>query len=376
MRLLYVLDSLSAGGAEQSLAAMCAPLLEKGVELTIATLSPGGQHVEQVRASGAALVEFDVAGIRRRAQAISGLITTTTPDIVHTTLYDSDLAGRLAARRTGTPVSSTLTTTRYVEGWAPTLPWWKAVPVRTTEMASSRICPRLHAVSWVVADTMAEQLKYPRNRIDVVHRGRDPEVLGRRTLKRRTRLRGELGIHEGRPLVLAVGRHEYVKGHDTTIRAFAASRIRERGGAVVIAGREGRDTDELVQLVAELGINDQVTFLGHRTDVADLMCAADVLASGSRREGLPGTLIEGLALEVPIVATDLPQVTEVLSDLGNLVPVSDVKAMANSLTETLDLPSSAVESMTTRGRQRFEDHFTLDAAVDGLLDHWNKVLST
>jgi glycosyltransferase involved in cell wall biosynthesis len=92
---------------------------------------------------------------------------------------------------------------------------------------------------------------------------------------------------------------------------------------MVIAGRDGNATNSLQALARELDIVDRVQFLGHRSDVADLMVAADVFVFPSLWEGLGGVLIEALALEVPIVSSDLDATREVLGGKGTsglLVP--------------------------------------------------------
>lgn len=372
MRILYVIDSLHAGGAEQSLAMMCRPLTDRGIELSVATLTPGGVHASEVRSGGATLIEFETSSVRERVQAIREAVRTIEPDLVHTTLYDADLAGRLATRRSGIPVSTTWTTTRYDEDWSAPLPVWKAKTVQSGELLSSRQCPRVHAVSHTVARSMSASLRYPLDRVDVAHRGRDPLSLGRRTPDRYETLRRELGVRPDEQVILSVGRHERVKGHDVVIRAFAASGLGRTGARLLIAGRAGRRSAALGDLVKDLGVAPNVHFLGHRNDIADLMVAADVLASGSRREGLPGTLIEALAVEVPIVATDLEQVREVVGDTAQLVTVDDHTALGDALRRALSTDQTAA---TARGRQRFEELFTLDAAVDGLIEHWRRVAS-
>lgn len=373
MKVLYVIDSLRAGGAEQSLAAMCEPLRQRGVEIVVATFSEGGEHADEVLRAGAEIRTIDGGGLIARARFVQEVAKSGAADLIHTTLYDADLAGRLASRLARLPVSSTLTTTRYVEGWAPMVPRWKTLPVHIAEALSSRLCRRLHAVSETVADVMSAKLRYPRSRIDVVPRGRDPDHLGRRTPERSFAARGVLGVASGAPMLLSVGRRDSVKGHDVAIRALPALAREHPDVALVVAGRSGDATDELAALADELGVALHVRFVGHRDDIGDLMCAADVLLSGSRREGMPGTIIESLALELPIVATDLPQIREVVGGNARLIAVDDASAMSDAALDVLQLPEAA-QNDAQNGRSRFEDHFTMSVAVDGLIEHWRRVL--
>src|SRR4051794_11269865 len=96
LHILYVIDSLAAGGAERSLAALAGPYRDLGVDLDVAVLwdRPGLHH--QIEAAGGSVVSLDPPGNRvRRAQRIADLVRDRKPDLVHTTLFEADVAGRV-----------------------------------------------------------------------------------------------------------------------------------------------------------------------------------------------------------------------------------------------------------------------------------------
>ena len=176
----------------------------------------------------------------------------------------------------------------------------------------------------------------------------------------------------GGSLVLAVGRHDAAKGLDVLIRAVPRLRARVPDVQVLVAGRTGSHSDELLRLVGVMSVGDVVRFLGHRDDVADLLAAADVLAFPSRREGLPGTLIEALALQCPVVATDLANVVEVMGGCAAaLVPVDDPDALAAALADALQDPLR-VRELAVAGRQRFERMFTIEQSAAGMLAFYER----
>jgi hypothetical protein len=111
LRVLYVIDSLAPGGAEVSLAAMAPGLIERGVQLDVVTLisRPGVQ--EQLRDAGATVTELQG---RRSSwwRQVSALTREQRPDLVHTTLFEADIAGRVGARANRVPVVSTLANER------------------------------------------------------------------------------------------------------------------------------------------------------------------------------------------------------------------------------------------------------------------------
>jgi glycosyltransferase involved in cell wall biosynthesis len=164
--------------------------------------------------------------------------------------------------------------------------------------------------------------------------------------------------------VLVVGRLDKQKAVDVSLGAIEVLQSRMPDAQVLVVGRDGNAATDVRQVAATMR---NVRLLGHRTDVADLMCAADCLSFPSRWEGLGGTLIEALALELPIVATNIGCIREVLGDVPwPLVAIDDPIGLASSLETVLRGDPSLAET-STRGRQRFEDLFTASCAADGMV---------
>jgi glycosyltransferase involved in cell wall biosynthesis len=219
---------------------------------------------------------------------------------------------------------------------------------------------------------MAHRLLIPRRKIDVIPRGRDPEALGRRDDARRARVRAELGIGAG-PVVLALARHEHQKGLDVLLDAIDAPGTSLAAATVLVAGREGTETVALHTRSATLPTSADVRFLGYRADVADLLAAADVFVLPSRREGFPGVLVEALALETPIVTTDVPGAREALgSDTALVVPIGDPAALRAAILDTLAAPIAARERAAA-GRARFDASFTTAAIARRMADLYRRV---
>jgi glycosyltransferase involved in cell wall biosynthesis len=200
--------------------------------------------------------------------------------------------------------------------------------------------------------------------------------LGIRTPIRRARVRAQLGIGADDPLLLAAARHEYQKGLDLLLKAFSFV-VRERPNArLFIAGRDGNQTSELRRLTDQLQLLDEVRFMGDRTDVPDLLCAADVFVLPSRWEGLGSVLLEAMALEAPIVASDLPTTREVLSDglSARLVPPQEPGLLARAILDVLaDIPSA--QSRARTARTRFLDRYTIDRVSGEMMEFYQRSLA-
>ncbi len=118
-----------------------------------------------------------------------------------------------------------------------------------------------------------------------------------------------------------------------------------------------------------------VRLLGARTDVPDLITAADVVVIPSRVEGLPGAVLEAMALERPVIASDIPMVREAIGDDAYaLVAVDDVAGFAAAIDRALDDPERG--AVAARARARFETRFTPDAVVEGIERIYVEALDT
>ncbi len=298
---------------------------------------------------------------------------------MHTTLFEADLAGRIAGAWARVPVVSSLVTVGYGSSQRsePGIRSWKLLGAQITDIATARLVRRFHAVSCHVADVMARRLLVARSRMDVIPRGRDPQALGARTLERTAHARAMLGADPADRLLLAVARQEYPKGLDVLLRAFPLVRAEVPGARLIVAGQEGNHTTTLHAIVAELGLKDRVTFLGRRSDVADLLCAADLFVLPTRREGFPGAVLEAMALEVPIVSTAIPAVEEAVraGEHALLVPPDDPAALAAAAVESLTSPRAS-QQRAQAALARFHDCFTIERAADGMVRFYETALST
>jgi glycosyltransferase involved in cell wall biosynthesis len=378
MHVVYLIDSLAEGGAERSLASLAPHLLGAGVTLDVAYLRERGGVRSQLADAGVEL--FPLGTERHRARSIARvhrLLWERAPDLLHTTLFESDLAGRVAGSVRWLPVVSSLVN----EGYGPEqisdpgLATWKVRGAQVLDALTARTVVRFHAVSHHVAGVMSRRLLLPRSRIEVIPRARDPRRLGARTDARRSAARAELGIAPRKPLVVAVARQEYQKGLDVLVRAMPTVLERLPDSRLIVAGREGNLTPSLQRDVHRLALDGVVRFLGARNDVAELLCAADAFAAPSRWEGMPGAVIEALALQAPIVASDIRAIREVAGDdTASLVQPDDPGALAEAIVVTLTNPAVAAERART-GRARFLERFTQEAVAAAMVAFYERALS-
>lgn len=373
VRVLVLVNSLLGAGAETSLRALRAPLREHGIDTRMATLTPLGVDERDVD-----VLSDQRPGRRQAVRLVREALNRHRPDLVHTTLFESDLVGRVAARLENVPAVTSLVSTPYADAARDSEPVSAAklwAVQRIDRGLARHATTAFHAISETVATAAVRDLSVPRERITVVPRGRDAAQLGEPTAERRSRARARLGVEPDVPLILAVGREEPQKNHIALLEALAQLRIRVPDAVVAIAGRRGRASEQIDDASRRLGLQPPTLLrLGPRDDVADLLVAADVFAFPSRWEGLGGAAIEAMALRTPIVAGDVPALRELLAegDAGLLADPLDAPAFADCLQHALEEPEATTQR-AERARRRFEARYTLDASATGMAQLYRHV---
>jgi glycosyltransferase involved in cell wall biosynthesis len=374
MKVLYVIDSLAPGGTERSTIVLVPRLRELGVDATIVTLrSDEHELTGEANANGINVLKLEAESFPGRIRELRRLVRSGEFDIVHTALFKADQVGRIAAWGTGVPVISSLVNTPYDESRLadPNVKKWKLRVVQTIDSITGRLMvERFHAVSEGVKEANARSLRVSPARIVVAERGRDVTTLGSRTEHRCRSARAALDLQADAQVVLNLGRQDHQKAQSVLIKAASILSVSHPNLIVLIAGKDGSASAEIRHCLAEdPRAAAHVRLLGHRSDMGDLLCAADVLVISSRFEGTAGAALEAMALSTPIVSTDLVGLRGVLENDRNsvLVPAGDAADLAAGVARLLDDPALA-ERLATIAHDDFTSRFTLDAAAARLRD--------
>ncbi len=379
MRVAFLIDSLGAGGSERSLAEMLPHLVAAGVEPRVFVLrEPAEGFAALVGERGIeveALAELSWLGRRARLRR---LLRDWRPALLHTTLFYSDVLGRLAAWGTGVPVLSSLVSVRYAPERLtdPRIAPWRYKAIQLVDGLTGRVLTaHYHAVSQAAKDSAMAHLGLAPDSITVVRRGRD---LGRFTLpseRERMAARRHWEVADDELLVVTVGRQTFHKAQLILLQAMLELIRAERPLRLVVAGSEGPCTGELKSFVAAHGLEARIRLAGHVDDVPGLLAAADIFAFPSRLEGFPGAVLEALAMALPVVAADIPAVREIFPDPAAdalLVPPDSPEELARALGE-LAGDRARRTALGRRGRELFVDRFDIRQSVAAMLDLYRRV---
>jgi glycosyltransferase involved in cell wall biosynthesis/GT2 family glycosyltransferase len=227
---------------------------------------------------------------------------------------------------------------------------------------------RYVAVSEEIAARLRATPLFPARKIEVIANAADP---GRFQSAADRSLREVLAGSTDRPIVLSLARLDPQKGLSDLLEA--AVHVRE--ASFVLAG-EGPERHRLEETVRSLGIGSRVRFLGYREDVPELLAACDIVVLPSVYEGLPISILEAMAAEKPVVATNIGGIREAVRDgeTGLLVPPHDPAALSAAIRSVLQDPGLA-RRLGRAGRERVLREFSAGDMVRKVTELYESVLT-
>jgi len=364
---LAMIDSLGAGGAERSFLELLPALMEMDVRLSFLCLDQRVHGYDsEVRALGVSVDTIERRGLLNRVREARRVIRRTEPDLIHTTLFMSDLIGRLANIRGEAPLITSIVNTTYDESRRldPRVRPWKLEAARLIDGFGARHwTDHFHALTETAADAAVRSLGIDRRNLTVVPRARDPHRFEIDRRAERERIRGALNLGD-EPVIVSVGREEFQKAHTVLVDAMDLVRREMPDARLVLVGRPGNASEAIDRAVDRLDLTDAVVRTSFRTDVPGLLAAADVFAFPSHYEGFGGAMIEAMAMGIPIVCSDIPVLREVLGepDAALFSPPGNPRLLADALVSTLaDDTEASVRAV--RARRVFEERYTTEVVA-------------
>jgi glycosyltransferase involved in cell wall biosynthesis len=356
MKVVHLLKVTGVAGAEQHLLRLLPALRERGVDARFLGLDVAGTDAarmyERLDESGVPFeqVRCTVDVNPRMELELVRALRRLEPDLLHTHLVHADVYGALAARLTRTPfVSTRHNDDRYQLG-----------PFRYVDRAFASGARRLIAISDAVRRFLVAS-GLPDERFETIHYGLDemPALPSEVTP-------ASAGVPVGAPLALAIGRLIEQKDHATLLRAFARVHERQPSAQLAILG-EGPLRADTAALARELGL-EGVVHLPGRLETRDWLERADVFVHSSRWEGFGIVLLEAMLAGLPVAATRVSAVPEIIVDgeTGVLVEPGDAAALAAALEGLLADPERA-RALGEAGRQRAIGEFSVSRMADATL---------
>ena len=357
-RVLLLSTSLGLGGADRQILYLARALLANGFEVRLVSMTPLLEMGRQAVGEGLPITSLEM----KRGQAdwasfqrFVTILRDWRPHVLTTFMYHANLLGRLAGRWAGVPVI--VTSIRSEQNGSAARDWL----MRLTNWMDDSCTTNSNEV----AESLRRRHLLPGGgRSSVIANGVDPIAMTG-TAADRVHVRNELGLPSAAFLWLAVGRLWEQKDYPTMLQAFQP--LASAPARLTIAGR-GPLLDHLKAQAERLGIGRDVTFLGVRHDIPALLSAADGFVLSSAWEGMPNVVMEALAAGVPVVATGVGGVPELVESgkSGFVVPPRDPGALSEAMRRVMKLPREQLKQMGQHGRQ----HIAANYGMSSMAQRW------
>ncbi len=354
-RIMYVIWSLDLGGAEQIVIDLVTKLDRKLFDPFVCCLNEKGRFASQVEQAGIKVIalhknpKMDLPIIPK----LISVMRKEKPDLIHTHLFTANLWGRIAAKLAGIPVISS------EHG----MDMWRKRIHLALDRVLARVNQKIIFVSEGVKNFYQSRNPSLHGKERVIHNGINVSSFQAQKGKDARSLLNYLGIEEGATVIGTVGRLVPEKAHEDFIKAIQILRDEKHDLKGLIVG-EGILLHSLQKQVQEAGLQNHIFFAGFRSDLPELYAAMDIFVMTSLREGFPLTILEAMAVGIPVVATAVGGVKECIDDAtdGLLVPPSDAPALARAIARLLKDPSLR-DSLVRSAKEKVESRFSVERMV-------------
>ena len=353
-KILFVIDTLQLGGAEQSLLANTSRF--QRTKSVVCHLYRGETLKSKFIENGIKVYSFNIEesyGFIEAYKQLKKVVEVEKPDLMVAYLTRSEIVTRLMGRFMNIPVIGTFLTDLYSKTYNQHLSWkakQKVLLFKLINKLTSKICIGFVANSQAIKESNARQLSIPLHKIKVINRGRDSSIVRCKNFeqpKSNSTLR-----------FLNVGRLFPVKGQKELILGFKKFTECHSSATLHIIG-DGPMRETLQQTIIDNKLEDKVFLLGARNDVSAIIADFDCFIFSSFVEGFSGSLVEAMFAGVPILATNIPQNREVITHLqtGYLFNKGSIEEIEKALLwykDNLSIANILAKKAYEYAREKFE----------------------
>lgn len=354
LNVLYLITTLRPyGGAEVALANLIPYLDSSTHNIWVGTVFAQEEEEVKIQLPSNQIRYFkfskryytDIFGYKR----LIDFLRINRIDVIHTHLFAANTVGRIAGKFAGVPVIISTEHNTYVN---------RSPLCVMVDKILARITSKIIAVSNSVLDFSSKQTFINKSMYEYIPNCVPLDMISLMSADEQAEKRLQLGLNSDAQIVLSVGRLTEQKGFSYLFRA-AQEVIQSCPNTVFLVVGKGELKGHFEQQIKSLGLEQSVRLLGFRNDVFDLMQISTIFAMSSLWEGLPVTLIEAGACRLPVVATNVGGIMEVVHDGENglIIPMKDEKALAQGLISLLSSPE-LLRQMAEKARLRVEQNFS------------------
>ncbi len=369
LKVLYLIDSLGPGGAERLMAGLLPHLDSHNIVPEVLAIQErqGNPIAAELSAIGFPVETIGISRLRQRGALalVHEAIRRSAPDLVHTQLEFSNILGSIAARRLGIPAIATIHTLDRPRPWSR-----EAARFRLMAWTLRHRADRVVAVSESARLHVLGRAGLRRKHTTTIHNGIDLTDYTSVDPEKRDRMRALWDIEPDAPVVTTVAVLRPEKGVADMLEALPRLIERRPDLAYVVIG-DGPARSDLERRAVYLGVRSSVRFVGYSSDIAGALSAADYFVLPSHTEALPTVVIEAMASGLPIVATAVGGVPEMIESgsTGVLVEPHSPSHLTDALARLLSSPRQA-SAMGRAARRVATTRFDIERQAARLADEY------
>lgn len=372
-RILFVHPSLEYGGAEDQRLTILKHVNRDKYDISVCCLEKVGDIGKQIEHIG-----FKVHCLNMPSNPYNILTTFSlllyllknNYDIVQTSLFNANFHGRIAAKLAGIPhIISEEHSEHYQYNTVKFLPYIWA------DKILSMFTDKIICCSKNVMDSISELEGLQKDKLKAIL-----SVVNFNKLKitiDKKEMRHRLGLNDSNIVLGNIATISPRKGHDILIKAFKLIRDDLPNVKLVIAGREDAQTkDGLLKLIKEFNLSKDIVFLGKQENLANIFNIMDIFILSSFIEGIPLAVIEAMYMNIPVIATDVGGVREIIEDgeTGIIVPSNDPQSIAKAAIHLLSTPNK-IANIVTNAKVSALNRFVPQRYVSELEKCYDSIMS-
>jgi len=381
IRICRLITRLNIGGPAQHVVFLASGLSERFETLLVSGKEGAGEGnmLDFARAKG--VQPLFIPELQREIRPLrdltafaklSRLLKRWRPHIVHTHTAKAGALGRLAARLAGVPVIVHTFHGHIFDGYFPP---WQANLFLEMERRLTRISTKIVVLSEGQRQELLKLRIGAPDKLAVQPLGLELDPFLTSAAKN-GQLRKELGLSEEERLIGIVGRLVPIKGHEIFLQAARLVVGRLPSCRFLVVG-DGPERPNLERTAETLGLSSKVLFLGWRRDLDRIYADLELCTLSSYNEGTPLSLLEAMAAGVPVVATRVGGVKDLIThaETGLLVPPGDAQALAEAIITLLNDPEGA-RRMAKAGKERIYPFYDVKALISRMERFYRELVAT
>lgn len=373
IKILVTAPNLITGGAEKQLIYLIDRLVGMGFDIVLLLFELKGEYLTEVPEKVKILTPESnwprkfLKGFWKIKEILIA-VSKEKPDILYSRLWPTKVATAFAGflLRKQVVFSEDRTLNHLTDGNGT----WRGTLDLHVKKTASQLAKTIVPVSQGIADELEQIFKLSPKKIELIYNGFDLEEMRKKASEE---VNHPWFSNRREPVIVALGRMVELKGFKYLLEALEFVNDQEIPARLLMIGK-GELLEELKTQAERFGIKDKVEFLGFVENPFAYLARCDLFVLSSLYEGLPSTLIEAMALGLPVISTRCPTgPEEIIEDERNglLVPVADSKAMAEAIIRVLRDKDLNMR-LRTEGKRRAED-FSLENMVSRFADIFTRL---